>query len=1345
MNQLQSNSQSIEQRFDNPSYRLLETIGSGGFGQVFKAVAVNTGQTVAIKFLTEVHTNTDPQQQRYIARFEREAQLCAHLQHPNIVRLLDKGQCNGLFYAVFEYVQGQTLRHYLQQGAMPPIEAAKVMAQLLDALAHAHQIGVIHRDLKPANIMLSRQGAQLYAKLLDFGIGTWSENASIGQHKTLTLTKETLGTPGYSAPEQLRGEPPTHKTDIYVWGLVLLECLTGAPAISGSSLAAIFHRQLSQDNVPLPSPIVGHPLADFLRRVLHKDPLHRAGDAQALYHQFSGINLATLVGDLAPKTKDTVSALDAQTQITAQTQNLRPSHQLSLSTERRQVSILCLELTIAAHGNSPADEEVADALHRDQLAQCCDIAIGFGAFHSGTLANNTLFYFGYPYAGDNDTRLSIRAALEIYSTMRRRSALLERSQGIRLSLRASIHCAKMTLYPDKAPTGIAANMAMNIVKLARPSQILCAAQNAELLSRYAEFEPAGKSLVDYAGNTQALFALVAERQHEALNFIRPHLHNQQLIGRDKPLRQLQLWLESEKTLPYLHLHGDAGVGKSRLLAELGKQTNSHAQAYLQCLPEYKNSALYALLTWLKTQLAQQGSKETIITKLAERFNQTEALESIRLALLCSWLDLPLVAGANFADVEYKTQQQLLFESLYRVLPCAFKTTQPMLLIIEDIHWADPVTLSFIHFLASQDSFTKQQSAIITSARLPLEQFELSVQATELLLDKLSSKATRQLINTLFNNKPLSPRLMDFLLSRCDGVALFIEAMVEMLKHRKQVAYFNGQFDFVDVTAKAQIPLNLQQLLQYKLDCLTYAKEIVQYAAAIGRTFDMALLQAITITDDQQLQVALNELIESDIIVLKRGVKTDNYFFRHALFADAALSTLTQKNSRALHQRLAQTMEHSFTKRAHSAPHRVGHYWAKADSPSQSARWYCKAGRKAHSNYANDETISHYQAALAQLERLSQRSYEQQALYIEAYEMMAQCQFNNGDHQHSRQSLLMALDAGGQDALKCAQLQHQIGYSYEVVHQHQQALAHYALAQQHLRQVEKATLAQSDSDIELRLITSHINVYYWLNDQAKMARYLSDIQHLDMTQATAAQQALYYKAQIHPRFRQLRFNMDDEGVALAKAAFDAISQTDNLPQILEYRFSYAVILFSNGRLEDAQVHLDACIEQAQSFNNILLLARCLTYNTVLHRLADDVEKTEAAANQALESSNKAQMLDYSAAAEANLAWVAYKKQDLHQAHSHNHQALETWSRLSGLYAYPMQWLGLLLELAMQLNESTPNLTLCQSLCAQMLNDNQQRLPAVIEYQLEQLQRLNSSLSLKQQIAQVVSAAQSVSYL
>ena len=182
-------------------YELGEQLGRGGFGTVFIGRQQSTGQIVAVKMLRLGDTD-EQERNRKIGRFERETRLCADLHHPSIVRILDKGRTKDHhLFAVFEYVPGENLRDLLlREGALPAAKAGELMGQVLDGLACAHERGIVHRDLKPSNIMVSSASARWHAKILDFGIGTLVPDARKPDYRSLTISRETLGTPSYSAP-----------------------------------------------------------------------------------------------------------------------------------------------------------------------------------------------------------------------------------------------------------------------------------------------------------------------------------------------------------------------------------------------------------------------------------------------------------------------------------------------------------------------------------------------------------------------------------------------------------------------------------------------------------------------------------------------------------------------------------------------------------------------------------------------------------------------------------------------------------------------------------------------------------------------------------------------------------------------------------------------------------------------------------------------------------------------------------------------------------------------------------------------------------------------------------------
>ncbi len=265
-------------------YQILEKLGEGGFGSVHKARQLTTGQAVALKVMHLLAPADEARREKRVARFLREMRLCGQLHHPNLVQLVDSGRAEeGQLYTVFAFAPGHNLADLLAaEGALPPREAKHLMLQVLDALACAHAAGVVHRDLKPRNIMVIPTGARRNALVLDFGVGAIVDEEAARDLTRLTATNDALGTPGYAAPEQWRGLEPTPRADLFAWGLVFLECLTGRPVYAGTAAERVY-QVLGPAPVPLSSAIERHPVGEILRAATRKDPGARDVSARALF------------------------------------------------------------------------------------------------------------------------------------------------------------------------------------------------------------------------------------------------------------------------------------------------------------------------------------------------------------------------------------------------------------------------------------------------------------------------------------------------------------------------------------------------------------------------------------------------------------------------------------------------------------------------------------------------------------------------------------------------------------------------------------------------------------------------------------------------------------------------------------------------------------------------------------------------------------------------------------------------------------------------------------------------------------------------------------------------------
>ena len=266
-------------------YEILDAIGAGGMGEVYRARDTKLGREVAIKVLPEAFA----QNEERLARFEREARLLASLNHPNIATLYGLEQSDGVQFLVMELADGETLAERLRRGPIPVEDTLPIFKQIAEALEAAHEKGIIHRDLKPANINVSSEGK---VKVLDFGLAKAMSGDPVKSEasESPTITRDAtatgviLGTAAYMSPEQARGKPVDKRADIWAFGCVFFEALTGRTGFLGETvsdtISAILRGEPNWQALPESTPAI---VRSLLRHCLQKDPnqrLHDIADAR---------------------------------------------------------------------------------------------------------------------------------------------------------------------------------------------------------------------------------------------------------------------------------------------------------------------------------------------------------------------------------------------------------------------------------------------------------------------------------------------------------------------------------------------------------------------------------------------------------------------------------------------------------------------------------------------------------------------------------------------------------------------------------------------------------------------------------------------------------------------------------------------------------------------------------------------------------------------------------------------------------------------------------------------------------------------------------------------------------
>jgi serine/threonine-protein kinase len=265
-------------------YVIIAPLGAGGMGTVYRCLDTNLNRTVAIKFLSDALAT--PTARR---RFQREAQTASSLNHPHILTVHDAGEYEQRHYIVTEFVDGGTLRDWINQGGHTWRDAVELLTGVADGLAAAHGAGILHRDVKPENILITRSG---YAKLADFGLAKLAETGSPDDVQTRTDVQTraglVLGTAAYMSPEQAAGRPIDARSDVFSFGLVLYEALSGKRAFSGSSDLDVLHAIAYHPVASLPSSVPQR-LRTIAEKALEKNPADRFQSMQEMVVDFRSL------------------------------------------------------------------------------------------------------------------------------------------------------------------------------------------------------------------------------------------------------------------------------------------------------------------------------------------------------------------------------------------------------------------------------------------------------------------------------------------------------------------------------------------------------------------------------------------------------------------------------------------------------------------------------------------------------------------------------------------------------------------------------------------------------------------------------------------------------------------------------------------------------------------------------------------------------------------------------------------------------------------------------------------------------------------------------------------------
>ncbi|HEX8106232.1 MAG TPA: TOMM system kinase/cyclase fusion protein [Kofleriaceae bacterium] len=983
-------------------YEIVSAIGSGGFGAVYKAIQLATHQPVAVKVMHPLADEPEAKRDNRVARFRREMDLCARLQHPNIVGLVDSGQTDdGRLFAAFQFASGRGLdRVLLEDGPMSPREARYLMSQVLDALSCAHNLGVVHRDLKPANIMLVSTGTRRNALVLDFGIGALAHDLTDPSQAKLTGQHEWLGTPHYTAPEQIRGYPPTSQSDIYSWGLVYLECMLGYPVIAGTPVMAwMFH--LGPDPVPIPPQLRHHPLGRLLQRAVIKDVTERTATASNLLRElddcdvsdlerFAGTIPATMESNrpgLAPRSVvpaargtnpaslPAAHATPGSHGRTTPSSSSAPGRDRLVDGERRQITAVCCSLS----PTPGLDLDDLDALIQTQYEICTRVAEQFHGELAGGLGHQVLVEFGYPTASEDDVVRGARAALAIRAAVAERNAAVGGAR--RMEIRLGIHTGMVAYDPNESESRVSSRMfgmttmiASQLSAAAAADTIVASAATNQALRAHIVMTPIGTHVIEGVGRGIELYRVESVRARAVVRDTQEGGPARPLVGRDREMALLlERWTQvAAGAGQSVLVTGEAGIGKSRLATELSRRigARSHTLLEARCTLETCNRVLHPILEVLERVL-DLGDIES-----EQRLDRIEAAliefgfrPGDVVPLVASLLSVSHSDRYPAIELAPNRRRELTLDMIVSLLIELSERT-PVVLFVEDLHWADPTTLDLLSALVA--AIPSSRVLALFTARPDFTPPWPNSAADQIQLSRLTRPQVEQIVAMLTGGKALPGGVLEQMVTRADGVPLFVEELTRMVLESGALTPRGDLYVLTGSLSEVAIPTTLRASLMARLDRLGRAKKTAQLAAAIGREFDLALLTAVGSLDEASVQEDLERLAAVDLVHHKRRLRNPTWLFRHALIRDTAYESMPRRVQQKVHARIAEVIEQQFPEMAHARPDLLALHHAAADQKTHAIRYAQKAALNALMGSAYSHAIHHAKEAIGWLDAIPAR-------------------------------------------------------------------------------------------------------------------------------------------------------------------------------------------------------------------------------------------------------------------------------------------------------------------------------------------------------------------------------------
>jgi class 3 adenylate cyclase/predicted ATPase len=655
-----------------------------------------------------------------------------------------------------------------------------------------------------------------------------------------------------------------------------------------------------------------------------------------------------------------------------------------IDAERRQLTVLFCDLVDSTPLSRQLDPEDMREVMRAYYETCGQVIERFGGYIAQYLGDGLLIFFGYPEAHEDDAQRAVRAGLKMIDAVKALDSEIRVRYGVELTVRVGCHTGLVVVGEvvgearhEMMAMGDTPNVAARLQGVAAPNTLVVGPVTYQLLGGYFDCRSLGTPPLK--GVTAPLEVHQVLRESAArtrLDASAAYVGFTPLVGRRDELKQLRdRWADAlAGNGQAVLVNGEAGIGKSRLVHALTEQVAVRHAWLTACQgsPYHQDTAFYPFVDLFDRVVLHVAGSESAadkLQKLKEFFEQSGLPLGDALPGLCSLLSISAGVTPAFAELPADQQKRQSMEAVLNIVRRRAEQ-QPVVLIIEDLHWVDPTTIDLLGFVVDRIQ-NARLLALFTCRPEFHNPWTGRPNVTEMTLDRLPPNEAVEMLHRVTNGNALPDEIVADVVDKTDGVPLFIEELTKTLLETGLLEEKAGRYEVAGPLPPLAIPNTLHDSLMARLDRLATTKSLAQLGAAIGREFSYTLLRAVSPWSEELLADGLQQLVRAEFLHQQGALPKATYRFKHALIQDAAYQSLLKSTRQQHHQRIASTMESEFPETVATQPELLAQHYTEAGLTEHAVPYWHAAADRALGRHANQEATNHASRGLTLLASLGE--------------------------------------------------------------------------------------------------------------------------------------------------------------------------------------------------------------------------------------------------------------------------------------------------------------------------------------------------------------------------------------